>query len=291
MLASDIDDVSLLKFPVLCTPKYDGIRCIKHDNTCVSRSMKSIRNEYIRSKLLSIPYSAYTFDGELVSGNFQSTTSAVMSKDGEPDFQYYVFDLLVGDPKIPYISRIARLSEISERLPDYVTVLIPTVVNSQEELNAYEEEQILKGFEGVIVRSFDGPYKEGRSTFKEGYLLRLKRFKDSEARIIGFEELTTNQNKPITNALGYTERSTTKTNLIPANTLGNLLVEDIYSGAKFGVGSGFSKKQRRDIWENMDSHIGLMIKYKFQKHGSKEVDGVLTPRIPIFKGIRDEEDL
>jgi hypothetical protein len=73
-----------------------------------------------------------------------------------------------------------------------------------------------------MLRDPNGPYKFGRSTRKEGYLLKLKRFCDSEAEVIGVVELMHNGNEAKTNALGRTERSTRKAGKTGMGVLGAL---------------------------------------------------------------------
>jgi DNA ligase-1 len=57
------------------------------------------------------------------------------------------------------------------------------ILANVDELIAYEEEQVVAGYEGICFRSPDSPYKHGRSTFKEGFLIKLKRFTTDEAVI------------------------------------------------------------------------------------------------------------
>jgi len=48
MLAGKCEQPSALRFPVLATPKLDGIRCLKINGRAVSRSFKPISNTFIR---------------------------------------------------------------------------------------------------------------------------------------------------------------------------------------------------------------------------------------------------
>jgi DNA ligase-1 len=60
-----------LKFPLLATPKLDGIRCVKVYGKALSRTFKPIPNKYVREKIeAEIPDNT---DMELVSGSFNST--------------------------------------------------------------------------------------------------------------------------------------------------------------------------------------------------------------------------
>ena len=141
-------------------------------------------------------------------------------------------------------------------------------------------------FEHRSVRSVDSPYKCGRSTNKEGYLLKLKRFSDSEAEIIGFEELEHNNNIAKKDAFGRSERSSCKENMVGGNTLGTLLVKDIKSAVEFRIGSGLDMAMREKIWNNKSDYLNKIVKYKFFSVGVKEL-----PRHPVLLGFRHIDDM
>ena len=143
-----------------------------------------------------------------------------------------------------------------------------------------------EGYEGAMVRSIDGPYKFGRATENEGYLLKIKRFVDSEAVVLNCYELMHNDNEAETNALGRTERSTKKEGMVGAGTLGGFNVRDLKSGVEFSIGSGFTADERSRFWERRGKLSGLVVKYKYFASGSKK-----RPRFPIFEGIRDKRDM
>ena len=96
MLSHTITDTSAVKCPVLVSQKLDGIRCLIIDGVAVSRNLKPIRNEFVQSVIGTPKYNG--LDGELIVGAtfakdcYRVTNSGVMSKDGEPDFTYHVFD-------------------------------------------------------------------------------------------------------------------------------------------------------------------------------------------------------
>ena len=48
MLAAAVEDVSTLAFPLIASPKLDGIRCIVRNGVAYSRSNKPIRNRHIQ---------------------------------------------------------------------------------------------------------------------------------------------------------------------------------------------------------------------------------------------------
>ena len=136
-----------------------------------------------------------------------------------------------------------------------------------------------------MVRSMNGPYKQGRSTLKEGYLLKIKRFVDEEAIIIGFDEKMHNTNEAKVDALGYTERSTSKEGMIGASTLGALVVQSEKWG-EFRIGTGFDDVLRKEIWENKDKYLSQLAKFKYFATGVVE-----KPRFPVYLGIRNKMDI
>jgi len=288
MLASPVKgDIT---FPVLASPKIDGIRCLIIDGQAVSRSLKPIRNPHVQALLKHAWLEG--LDGELVVGEptaqncMQATTHGVMSGKGEPDFTYYVFDTFTFDGGFNDRLIAAQAKVCSSGL-DHVQTVVHVRIETQEELDRYEADCLNTGYEGVMIRSPDGPYKQGRATAKQGYLLKVKRFVDSEAEVVAANVMMHNENEAKRNALGRTERSTAKAGLVSANVLGNLVVEDLVTGVQFEIGTGFTAAQRKEYWDMGDDIIGKIAKYKhFANAGVKD-----KPRFPVFIGFRDAEDM
>lgn len=298
MLAAKIKDMSKLEYPLLATPKIDGIRCVTREKMVVdlfsnvtvepvTRYLNPIPNAYVRRILGE--YDLTGLDGELITytgssmDKYNDTQSKILSQDGEPDFIFHVFDLV--EPK-PYWDRMAWLKDqMIFPKESKLRKVLPVLIMDETHLLAYEAACLQQGFEGVMLRHPDGPYKFGRSTFNQHWLLKLKRFQDAEATIIGFEEKLTNTNEPTINALGLTERSSHQANLIQAGTLGALVCTG-YNGIKFNIGTGFDDALRQEIWNNKEKYLFTKVKYKYQPHGSKE-----APRCPVFLGFRSELDM
>lgn len=286
MLAATLDDPSTLRYPVIATPKIDGIRCVMLQRKALSRTLKPIRNDHIRTTLERV--CPDDFDGELLSGDtFQACTSAVSSKEGKPDFIFWVFDLI--DLQAPYHERIGVLERKVKELGHPAIRYVPHFeLQHAEHLAAYERVVLDEGFEGVMLRTPEGPYKLGRSTTREGYLLKLKRFTDAEAEIIGFEEMMHNENALTRDARGYAKRSSAKAGKTPAGILGKFKVRDLQSGVEFeiGTGVGLTMELRDLIWQYRKKYLGKIVRYTYQAAGTKD-----APRIPIFQGIRDPDDM
>jgi len=294
LLASHVKDFEKLVFPLFLTPKLDGIRVIKVNGDVVTRKFKSVPNRYIRSVLSEVLPEG--IDGEIIGEskeNFNATQSAVMSFDGTPNFTYAIFDYVSGELEEPYLDRINKAKSWYQEnkptgTPYNIELLFPVEVHSLEQMIAYEEECIARGYEGAMIRKPDGKYKCGRSTEKEQILLKLKRFADSEAIVTGFVEKMTNTNEQEMDEFGLAKRSSKKEGMIPAGVLGALVVRDVHTGVAFQIGSGFNDQQKNEIWKNKMQYLNKIAKYKHQKQGAKS-DG--APRFPIFQGWRDPRDM
>lgn len=282
MLSATVEDIRALNYPLLASPKLDGIRATVLNGQLVSRNLKPIRNVQTRNR-----YSLITLeglDGELICGPhdatvFRRTTSGVSRAMGHPYAEFWVFDVYA--PTLGFKDRYEYLT--SREWPTGVRVVPHVWVHHAHELAMYEEKCLYQGYEGVMLRSPTGPYKEGRSTLNEGYLMKLKQFEDAEATVIGKEERMHNGNTATTNALGHTERSSHKENMVGRGDLGALVVRGIngkYAGVEFTVGSGFDDAERANLWP-LDLN-GRTIKYKFFPMGSKD-----KPRFPTFLGFRE----
>lgn len=277
MLAVAIEDVATLQYPLMATPKLDGIRCVIVNGQPLTRKLKPIPNKHVAAMLKTLPDG---LDGELMcfGKTFNETQSLLMSEEGTPDFTYCVFDYIKDDT---YVGRINVLRHLT--LPNWVKLVLPITVDNEQQLLALEEKILAASYEGVMLRAPSGPYKFGRSTLKEGYLLKLKRFKDSEAEIVGFEEKMKNNNLATKDELGYTKRSSHKANKVPTGTLGKLIVQDINSGVLFSIGTGFDDKLRKLIWKNKKKYKGKIVNYVYQDIGMKD-----KPRFPSFRGFRHD---
>ena len=185
-------------------------------------------------------------DGELIVGDpfapdaFRKTTSLVMSDDKPLDWfkgeelVYHVFDKF-GEQG--FSDRMLKAASDTSRAGSIAKWVFQSPIRTLEELDVYEAGLLALGAEGVMLRAFDGPYKQGRSTENEGYLVKVKRFEDSEAVILGSYEEMENTNEKQTNELGRSKRSTEKAGLVPKGTLGGLEVCDLKTGVAFCIGS------------------------------------------------------
>lgn len=284
-VAADLDK---LQYPVYVSPKLDGIRAVVLDGVVYSRSMKPIRNAHVQKLLGREELNG--LDGELIVGDpwaedvYLKTNSAVMSVKGEPDVHFFVFDKV--DREEDWIDWYLREAYHRNIEHDGVKLVNQYCIRSQTNLKEHEKAFVDSGYEGGIIRKPRSPYKQGRSTVNQGYLLKLKSFLDSEAVIESYEELMHNDNVAQTNELGYTQRSTHTENKHGGGVLGNLRVRDVKTGIQFKIGTGFDADTRAKLWEDRELLPGKVVKYKYFPVGIKE-----KPRHPVFLGFRDPDDM
>jgi len=297
MLAGKCEDIKTLKYPVMASTKLDGVRALIIDGVVMSRSLKPIPNRWVQTMFGRLPNG---IDGELIYGDptapdaYRNTVSAVMSEDGEPtEVKFHVFDNFSLTSE--FIHRYKNTyDELALHQFQNVEMVRHSRINNPEQLQAVEEKAIEMGYEGTMVRSLDGPYKQGRSTAKEGYLLKVKRFEDAEAEILSVYEWMHNENEAKKNALGRTERSTHQENMVGMGVLGGVNVKGLkgtYDGVEFSIGTGFTGAaepdgERGKLWKVRKTLPGKIVKFKYFPTGSKD-----RPRFPVFLGFRSPIDL
>lgn len=287
-------ELNEIRYPLLASPKLDGVRALVIDGKLCSRSLKPFPNESVQNAYSKKEFNG--LDGELIVGSptakdvFRSTSSATANAIGHPVVTFYVFDDFSAagtfEQRLAVLRDRFLTAEASDPLQPAIVVLEHRLIVNAEQLNAYEQEMLAIGYEGLILRSPRSPYKQGRSTVAEGWMLKLKRFTDSEAKIIGMEEEMANGNEAKRNALGRTERSTAKAGLKGKGQMGALIVCDVHSGVQFNIGTGFTIADRKLFWENRNAVLGMTVKYKSFLVGVKD-----SPRFPVYLGMRPAHDM
>ena len=249
-----------LRYPVLVSPKYDGIRASIQSGQLLSRTCKPLPNPYIASVLAAFE----GLDGEIVCGDFNCTQSAVMGPHAPGDWAFFAFDA-VGSP----LRFDQRLQLLAARIPpDHPRVKMAPqrLARSPRELLAIEQSHRLDGWEGVMVRSPDGLYPqktkgELRSTLRQQNVMKFKRFEDSEGLIV---------------------------DVYPGadgSSVGGFVLQDDRQGWTCRVNTGrLTAAQLAHAWQAPGDYVGKRsLKYQFQRVGM----GAL-PRFPTAQGFRDQ---
>ena len=293
MLAPGEDPMSFpdyfrkLQYPLLCSPKYDGIRCIIKRGLAMSRSFKMLPSYQVQDEFKKFEH----FDGELIEGNatdfdvYNRTQSHVMSEDKPGNLTYFVFDYT--HPEYidkPFYERLEFL-ETMLGTDGKVRMVPHEYIDNYDQLIEYERGCLEQGFEGIMMRNPVGHYKLGRGTFREGLIYKLKRFKDAEGELIDILPMMENHNTLETDELGYAKRSSSKAGLVEGNLAGKFQV--IFNNDILDVAPGsFDHAEREDMLANKSKYIGKQLKFRYFNHGIKD-----KPRFPRAIGLRDLMDL
>lgn len=283
----------LKRWPWLVSRKLDGIRCVVRDGVALSYNLKPIRNKYVQARIGHKKCNG--LDGELIVGSpteglvLGRTMSGVMSAGGEPDFTFWVFDDFSCAETRGFNYRIGRVEDRAEDLAPAFPVSLSehTLIYGLEQLAAYEAFVLSEGYEGVVGRHPNGPYKHGKATILEGWMWKLKRFDDGEALVEGVEEGFVNNNPAETDNLGRTKRSTHQENQAPSGKVGTLLCHDLATGAKLRVSAGkLTAKEREEFFLNPKLILGRYITHRSFNYGVKD-----APRFCNFHAFRDPADM
>jgi DNA ligase-1 len=264
----------------------------------ITSGFKPLPNHYVRERLIDLCVGSY-LDGELYSIDqngaalFNRTQSDMMSHGGEPDFRFAAFDCF---ERIDW-EFVNRYHHVATRICSIgnprIRMLTHTLIGSTEEFLDYFEACLKDGYEGVVVRALAGPYKSGRSTFNQGWMLKYKPWEDAEGTIIGFEELYHNENPKEVGRTGLSQRSSHVEGKVPGGTLGALVLKTEWGILR--VGTGFDATTRQEIWDrncelitfpegaSIQLDLGRKVSFKYLAHGMKDL-----PRHPIYKGFRED---
>jgi hypothetical protein len=164
MLAATLTDVAAVRFPVLASPKLDGVRAIIQNGVVMSRSMKPIPNAHVQSLYGHIDLEG--MDGELIVGSptapdcYRVTVSGVMRESGTPNVKFHVFDC-VDITAVPFFSRLCHVDNLELlglRDQGYLVEVDHSPLMTQQELDDYEANCLEQGYEGVMMRDPNGVY-------------------------------------------------------------------------------------------------------------------------------------
>jgi len=260
-----------LQYPLYVSPKLDGIRA-RAFGSAISRTGKLLPSFQVQSMFSGLK----DLDGELIEGDptdlgvYNRTESYVTSQNKPGDITFWVFDHF-GDPLAPFSDRLelAKETVTALNLP-WLHPLEHRLVFNMEELLEAEDVFLGMGFEGVMLRSPVGHYKNGRSTFNEGILLKLKRFEDTELPLVDILEGFVNNNAKKTDELGYTKRSSSKENKAPSGMAGKYIVNWLGTDIPIAPGN-FTHAERVEHLANKEKYLSLPLKFRYFKHGMKDL--------------------
>ncbi len=271
-LAQKFEEKRILGKSICVEPKLDGIRCfaIVDEESAVlyARSGKVIKNfdSTIGAQLLKLGPGCY--DGELMGEDFISLMRQAYRKDDVDTSNTYLalFDYLPIDEwndrkasmkcKDRYEKLLDRLDVSDADLELLQPVERTEVESTYDEIKCAHDYYVSLGYEGVMIKDLDAPYKFGRGP----EIMKFKAFQDVDLHVKGFIEGTGKH----------------------SGKLGSFLLE--YNGVDVQVGSGLTDELREAIWKDKENFLDRVIEVRYQE---VTPDGSL--RFPTFVCFRNDK--
>lgn len=262
--------------------KLNGVRATYIDGQFISRQGLVIEGlDHIHKDIIETTYDHMVLDGELRrknidkisdNDNFTQTISIVSSDVSKEDLEFIVFDIIPldefknGESKETYKQRYDSLLTFNDMCDchgaknvrkvnvfykGYDQRVIPELLQQME-----EEDK-----EGLMI-NLDTTYKCKRHRG----LLKVKQFYTVDLEIVGFEE-----------------GSGAMTGM-----LGALVCK--YHNNTINIGSGFTKDQRQQLWNDRKSLVGRIIEVSYKEETHNKQTGLKSLQFPTFVRFRDDKD-
>ena len=260
---------------IIIQPKYDGIRALVSLNSdgsfnVVSRTGKPLVGldgvmKFCTLKVLDLLKEGATLDGELVlsrsggkSVDFNELSGLVRCLDPVTTAEktdrlcYMIYDYISPDEGVTMDKRRYRLY-----MADDMCVIAGTEAWPFE-IPQYLDDYVNRGYEGIMVRTIDGVYEQGK---RSKGLIKVKKFDSDEFPIVNAIE----GKGKLSGKLGAFEVSTPE-------------------GERFTVKMAAPEDELAVMWADKDSYLHEMLTVKFQGKSAKGI-----PRFPIGIAIRNYE--
>lgn len=275
-----------VQYPVRVEPKLDGLRCIAVKQSGVvtfyTRNGTVLETlPKIKASLEAAHYDNVVLDGEAMGEDWNESASVLMAKKSKHDdsnIVYNVFDAMPlndwinQDSTMPYAERVKLVLTVVDncREPNAPVKQVPHIMaRNESELKAYFAKCMDEGFEGVMLKTLNTPYKFKRSD----NILKLKPCVTYEGVIVGH----------------YQGRRGTKRE----GLFGGFRVV-LPNGIVTRVGGGFSDELKALIQlEGPDTWIGKIIEIEAQPD-PLTTDGLTRDgkaRFPVYVRTRSENDV
>ncbi len=253
-------------------PKLDGDRCRaifdEEGRVTLLSSEENIIGSvpHINKELESLQFKNIELDGELYThGMAHEDIHSIVSRKvrlhyGFQEIEYHVFDIVDSNRQVDRFNLLDKLLVNSlHKVRGVPTHLVSSEDDIEKELAFYME----RGYEGIILRNLDAPYKRARSTS----IMKCKPTKSDTYKVV----------KAI-------EEEDIKGN--PKNALGALVLTSD-EGTHFNVGTGFTREQRETLWKSIKT-IPEFLDNKFVEVKYQEITSARgVPRFPVFIKIKE----
>lgn len=254
-----------ITFPAYIQPKLDGVRAIYNTSYKTFQSRTGKKFEHLEHITKEISDLNLLLDGELYSDTltFQEITGTANKKkkltaedlEKQKEITYNVYDVIAPGN---YTDRYKLLKEIFKKNKfKYVKLVETSIINKADELEERHDHFVSKGYEGMIIRNFEGEYTmKNRSKNLQKY----KKFDDDEFEIID-----------------YTDGTGIEKGLV-------IWICKTKDGKVFNTRPKGTHEERKKLFKNGKKYIGKPLTVRFFGYTD---DGV--PRFPIGISLRDYE--
>lgn len=290
----DRQEKGKLDFPYFCESKLDGLRAYLQlvDGQVVMKSRghkefiscPHIKNDPFIQKFFKT-YPNAILDGELYNHDLKNDFNKIVSlvkktkpkpKDLEESaklVQYHCFDSYYPDePQLLYKERKERVGNIYLQTDSKYAAIVGYVIKltnnttcvevfNEEEVEEMIENYTKAGYEGIMLKK-DVPYFFGRSFD----MLKYKKFKDAEYRIVDFEE--------------------GKGNL---KGIAAAVICETENGEQFKAGVTGTQDYARNLYENRNEYVGKLATIKYQELTPIKDGKGGVPRFGKMMSVRDYE--
>lgn len=203
---------------------------------------------------------------ELTTGDLFKATTKVLKKDGEKtNIKYHVFDMIplddfLYDDDSTYDYKYRRTHWLDNMVHTKNIEVIPVLsVITKDRILDWSDYATQNGWEGVMLNAANGCYRKTRSP----KLLKVKKMHTADLEIVGFNRAISGEFEGGLQSL-------------------NVKLDD---DNNVQVGSGLTKEQRIDIWNNQDEYLGVMVEIQYFEETENQ-NGGKSLRFPVFKAFR-----
>ena len=241
-------------------PKFNGIRALwYHHDGLYSRGGHRITSVPHVVKELEKTAPDVDLDGELYRSNMPFNRINGAARRIEPTLDSLMLEYPIFDTISEWATQSSRLRDVAA-IPEslYIKPLEPSLIIPQEielSLKGY----LSQGYEGIILRHLQAPYREGRHV---GNLWAIKPIYEIEAIFLGFIDGET---------------------ALHSDTFGSMLLK-LPNGRTFSC-SGFTEDERLQLYGSWKLTRGTEITVKFGAWSHEDQDKAV-PLYPRFKCVR-----
>ena len=229
--------------PYIVQPKYDGFRC-----RAIPLQTGPKGNEFIllsseENIFYSVPHLndalsslglKCELDGELYChGMSLEAINSIASRTVNlhsyyKDLEFHIFDMVIEEPQMRRLVLIDGLRNLHPK----IKVSPFWLCESINEVKKIYDKIIKLGYEGIIIRHFQGAYQTKRST----YVMKFKPKKHDTYKIIGWNEEISMDG-------------------VPKGRIGSLIMSS-QAGDEFAVSAGLNFNEKDRLWKIKDSLVG-----------------------------------